>query len=75
MLYYNITDPLNFHAMTTHHHHDHHHHHHPAGHGHPPAALAFSILRLSLARRFGMAAGVAALIWLALFFVLFGGAA
>lgn len=60
------------------HHHDHrhdHHHHHPAGHAHPSAALAFSILRLSLAGRFGVAAGVAALIWLALFLVLFGGVA
>ena len=40
------------------------HHHHP-GRGHPPAALAPSILRLSLWQRLAVAAGLSAVVWLA----------
>lgn len=42
-----------------------HHHHHHAGHVHPPAQVHPSILRLSALQRLGFAAGLIALIWLA----------
>jgi hypothetical protein len=48
------------------HHHDAHHHHH-LGRVHPPASVHPSILRLSVARRLGLAAGLIALVWLAAF--------
>ena len=41
----------------------HHHHHHPPGHAHPPAAIAPSILRLSVLERLAVAAVLIALIW------------
>jgi hypothetical protein len=44
--------------------HDHHHHHHHLGSVHPPAAVLPSLLRSSLAQRLGLAAGLAALLWL-----------
>jgi hypothetical protein len=49
-----------------HHRHDVRHHHHP-GHIHPPASVHPSILRLSVLQRFGVAAGLIALLWLAAF--------
>jgi hypothetical protein len=51
------------------HHHDAHHHHHP-GHVHPPATVHPSLLRLSVARRLGLAAGLIALVWLAAFWAI-----
>jgi len=51
------------------HHHDAHHHHHP-GHVHPPAAVHVSILRLSALERLALAAGLIALIWLAVFWAM-----
>ena len=39
------------------------HHHHVAGQGHPPAAVAPSILRLSLGGRLAAVTAVLALIW------------
>jgi hypothetical protein len=59
MLYYNKT-------MS---HHDDHHHGH-AGHAHPPAAVHPSILRLSVAQRLAVAAGLIALIWAAAFWAM-----
>ena len=48
--------------------HDHHgHHHHDPGHAHPPAGVAPSILRLSALERLGVAAGLIALLWAAVF--------
>jgi hypothetical protein len=43
-------------------HHHPHHHHHP-GHGHPPAAISPSLLRLSAAERLAGVAVVVALLW------------
>jgi hypothetical protein len=40
-----------------------HHHHHAPGQGHPPAAIAPSILRMGLAGRLGAAAVVIGVIW------------
>lgn len=48
----------------------HHRHHHPAGHAHPPAALTFSILRLSALQRLAGAAALAALIWAAVYWAM-----
>ncbi|MEI7806131.1 MAG: hypothetical protein WCI56_12460 [Hyphomicrobiales bacterium] len=46
-----------------------HHHHHP-GHVHPPAAVAASILRLSVWRRLTVAVFAIALIWGAVFWAI-----
>jgi hypothetical protein len=46
-----------------------HAHHHP-GHIHPPAATAMSLLRLSAWQRLGIAAVLAALLWLAAYWAL-----
>jgi hypothetical protein len=43
---------------------DHHQHHHPAGQ-HPPATVAPSILRLSVAARVGYVSLLVAAIWAA----------
>jgi hypothetical protein len=48
----------------------HRHHHHHAGHRHPPASVAPSILRLSVVARLAVAAGVIALLWAAVFWAL-----
>jgi hypothetical protein len=45
--------------------HAHHHHHHHAGHVHPPASVAASILRLSALERLAVAAVVVVALWLA----------
>jgi hypothetical protein len=50
-------------------HHTAHAHHHP-GHVHPPASTTMSLLRLSVWQRLGIAAGLAALIWLAAYWAL-----
>jgi hypothetical protein len=51
--------------------HDHlHHHHHPPGHAHPPAAIAPSILRLSVVERLGIVSVLIALIWAAVFWAM-----
>ncbi|MBV9557282.1 MAG: hypothetical protein JO254_09385 [Pseudolabrys sp.] len=39
-----------------------HHHHHP-GHGHPPAAISGSILRLSVAQRLAVVGVAIAALW------------
>ncbi len=52
-----------------HRHHTAHAHHHP-GHIHPPAATGLSLLRLSVWQRLGIAAGLAALVWLAAYWAL-----
>ena len=44
------------------HHHDAHHHHH-AGHAHPPARVAPSILRLSALERIAAVAVVIVVLW------------
>ena len=41
------------------------HHHHAPDHSHPPAAVAPSILRLSVAQRLMVALGLSAAIWAA----------
>lgn len=46
-----------------------HAHHHP-GHIHPPAAIGMSLLRLSVGLRLGIAAALAALVWLAAYWAL-----
>jgi hypothetical protein len=46
------------------------HHHHHAGHSHPPAQMTMSLLRLSVWQRLSVAAGVIALIWLAVFWAM-----
>ena len=46
-----------------------HHHRHP-GHTHPPAAVAPSLLRLSVVQRLGIAAGLIALIWLTVYWAM-----
>ena len=57
--------------MTDHDHHGHgHHHHHHAGHAHPPAGVAPSILRLSAPQRLGFAAVLIALLWAAAFWAM-----
>ena len=43
----------------------HHHHHHPLGHAHPPAAIAPSILRLSVFERLVVVSALIAAIWAA----------
>jgi hypothetical protein len=61
VLYYNITIsgnpavPTEIHPL--------HHHHHPAGQGHPPAAVAPSILRLSVLGRLAVATAFIAVLW------------
>jgi hypothetical protein len=55
--------------MTDHDQHGYHHHHH-AGHAHPPAAVAPSILRLSVPQRLGFAAMLIALLWAAAFWAM-----
>jgi hypothetical protein len=51
--------------------HDHlHHHHHPLGHAHPPAAIAPSILRLSVVERLGIVSVLIAAIWAAVFWAM-----
>jgi hypothetical protein len=45
------------------------HHHHP-GDIHPPAAVAPSLLRLSVWRRLAVAAALTALLWLAVLWAL-----
>ena len=52
------------------HNHDHHHHHHPQGQAHPPAAVAASILRLSVMERLGIALVLIAVIWAAVFWAM-----
>jgi hypothetical protein len=52
-----------------HRHHTAHAHHHP-GHIHPPAATGLSLLRLSVWQRLGIAAALAALVWLAAYWAL-----
>jgi hypothetical protein len=42
--------------------HTHNHHHHP-GRGHPPAAVAASILRLSALQRLMIAGAAIAVLW------------
>jgi hypothetical protein len=42
----------------------HHQHHHP-GRGHPPASVAPSILRLSVAQRLAISGALVALVWAA----------
>jgi hypothetical protein len=56
-------------------HSDHSHHHHPPGQGHPPATIAPSLLRLSVAERLGLAALLAALVWAAVLWAMQGTAA
>ena len=68
MLYYNniakSADAMTDHIHHTHsHRHTHHHHRHP-GHGHPPAPATLSLLRMSVARRLAIAAGLIAALWL-----------
>jgi hypothetical protein len=46
---------------------EHHHHHHPHGHAHPPAAVAPSILRLSVVERLAFVAVLIAAIWAAVY--------
>ncbi|MGI8525764.1 MAG: hypothetical protein ACR2K5_06215 [Pseudolabrys sp.] len=46
-----------------------HHHHHPGG-SHPPAALAVSILRLSVLQRLTLAAAAIVVLWVAAFWAL-----
>jgi hypothetical protein len=46
-----------------------HHHHHP-GRLHPPAAIAPSILRLSVMQRLAVSAGLIALLWAAAFWAM-----
>ena len=41
----------------------HHHHHHHPGHGHPPASVSPSILRMSVAERLAIAAALIVLLW------------
>jgi hypothetical protein len=48
----------------------HHHHHHPAGHLHPPAPIPLSLLRSSVAQRLAIAAGLSAVIWLAVYWAI-----
>jgi hypothetical protein len=50
-------------------HHIDHHHHHP-GHVHPPASVQPSLLRLSVRHRLRLAAGLIALLWLAVFWAM-----
>jgi hypothetical protein len=45
-------------------------HHHHSGHSHPPARVAPSMLRASLAQRLFGAGICAALLWLAVFWAL-----
>jgi hypothetical protein len=47
-----------------------HHHHHHAGHSHPPASVSPSILRLSVAERLLVSAGLIVLLWAAVFWAL-----
>ena len=47
-----------------------HHHHHPLGHAHPPAAIAPSILRLSVFERLVVVSALIAAIWAAVFWAL-----
>ncbi len=47
-----------------------HHHHHPHGQAHPPAAVATSILRLSVIERLGIAFAGIVLIWGAVFWAM-----
>lgn len=49
---------------------EHHHHHHPHGHAHPPAAVAASILRLSVVERLAVVSVLIALIWAAVFWAM-----
>jgi hypothetical protein len=50
--------------------HDHPHHHHPQGQAHPPAAVAPSILRLSVVERLGIAILLISVIWSAVFWAI-----
>ncbi|WP_157699612.1 hypothetical protein [Pseudorhodoplanes sinuspersici] len=47
-----------------------HHHHHPHGQAHPPAAVAPSILRLSVLERLAFATVLIALIWAAVYWAM-----
>jgi hypothetical protein len=47
-----------------------HHHHHHAGHSHPPASIAPSILRLSVGVRLLASAVLIAFLWAAVFWAL-----
>ena len=49
---------------------EHHHHHHPQGHAHPPAAIAPSILRMSVGQRLAAAAVLIGLIWAAVYWAM-----
>ncbi|HWL06331.1 MAG TPA: hypothetical protein VNQ99_15590 [Xanthobacteraceae bacterium] len=53
--------------MTLHHH---GHHHHPPGRAHPPAAMGWSLLRLPVGGRLGIAAALLAAMWLAVFWAM-----
>lgn len=48
----------------------HPHHHHPASRGHPPAAIAPSLLRMALAARLATVAVLIAVIWGAVFWAM-----
>jgi len=48
----------------------HHHHHRHAGHGHPPAAVYPSILRLSALERLAAALAVVAVLWIVVLWAL-----
>jgi len=50
-------------------HHSAHAHHHP-GHGHPPARVAPSLLRLSVWQRLAIAAGLSTLMWLIVYWAM-----
>lgn len=51
------------HAHDHHHGPGHHHHHHAPGQPHPAQAVAWSILRMPLMGRLGVAAGLSAVLW------------
>jgi hypothetical protein len=69
MLYYNSNDPAEGQGIMSHEHH-HHSHHHPQGQAHPPAAVAPSILRLSVIERLGIAILLISVIWSAVFWAI-----
>lgn len=59
-------DHAHSHDHTRGHAHDHglgHHHHHAPGQPHPAQAVAWSILRMPLAGRLAVAAGLSAALW------------
>jgi hypothetical protein len=50
------------------------HPHHHAGHGHPPAAVSPSILRMSALQRLAVAAGLIVVLWGIVFWAMGAGA-